>query len=67
MRGMRRGALAVEFEHARTFAGWDATLTIFACTRLTCFGRGPGLASWDILRTSVLERIGRSEGMKSFS
>ena len=38
MRGLRRGALAVEFEHARTFAGWDATLTVFACTRLTCFG-----------------------------
>ena len=23
-RGMRRDALAVEFEHARTFAGWGA-------------------------------------------
>ena len=38
MRWFRRGALAVEFEHARTFAGWDATLTIFGLTGLTCFG-----------------------------
>ena len=24
MRGMSRGALAIEFEHARAFAGWGA-------------------------------------------
>ena len=24
MRGMRRGALSVEFEHARAFPGWGA-------------------------------------------
>ena len=34
MRGMRRGALPVEFEHARTFAVWDAALSIFALTRI---------------------------------
>ena len=38
MRGLRRGALGVEFEHARTFAGWDAAITIFGLTRLTLFG-----------------------------
>ena len=31
-------ALAVEFEHARAVAGWDAPVIIFGLTYLACFG-----------------------------
>ena len=31
-------SLTVEFEHARTFARWDATITLNALARFTMFG-----------------------------
>ena len=58
--------LTREFEHARTFARWDAIMIIFALTRLAYLGLGACLMVWGRLWTSLPRWRFSSETMNLF-